>query len=118
MASGTTSEVVRTAKNCHENFGLHTDWIRTLIDRFPDPAELMTGYEHLFDALNDLSGIGTMRAVHIAAWIYNAFGLPLDFPAERLDELFGPNLKLLSKMCRDADLDLNDLFFAVQPLAH
>ena len=34
-----TSEVRRTAEANHINFGFHSDWVRNLVDEFPNDAD-------------------------------------------------------------------------------
>ena len=110
LAEGTTSEVPMTSKVNHVSFGVHTDWIRMVIDLFPSWQELLKDYMTTFRALKGIDGIGAFRAVHIAAWLFIAFGRQICVGDEHLEVLFGPDARLFDSMCSGANTFIKVLY--------
>ena len=118
FAEGSTSEVRRTSAPGHVNYGAHSDWIRVLIDMFPEPngAGLLRDFMSTFDAIAGISGLNAFRALHITLWLFIAYRAKVNIPRSRLDDILGPNVKKLHDMCEAAGISLEGLYDAVTTL--
>ena len=116
FAEGSTSEVVRTAKATHINYGYHSDWIRELIDSFGSHVELLADFMTTYRALTALDNVGSLRGVHITMWLFCAYNRPIHVSTDDVEELFGPNVVDLRKQCKACDIAILDLYKEVKNL--
>ena len=115
MAEGSTNEVRRTSRLCHVNYGFHTDWLRDLMEKpaGESTASLLKSFYASFEAIREIPGLGSFRALHICAWLFLVFGAEMDIPDDALRVFFGPNVEELERMCLKCGFDIEELFAKV-----
>ena len=115
FAEGSTSEVRRTSAASHVNYGAHSDWIRELMDKFPEAngEGLLVNFMRTFEAIAGISGLNAFRALHITLWLFIAYRARVEIPRSSLIGICGPNVKKLRDMCEAAGVTLEGLYDAV-----